>query len=132
MWTHRSGCISSACATASGFAYNRAMGEPMLFVVDVYHILLLLIPIAGGGAAGLLVLWKYLISPALAHRHETDLALHVLKIDVTNNDERITKIETEGDASARRIYGRLEEIVRMVAALGERLAHFEGRLAIKE
>ena len=96
-------------------------------VVEVYHILLLLVPIVGGGITGLLVLWKYLIAPALAHRHETDMAIHVLKIDVKSNDERIAKIEAEGDASARRIYGRLEEIVRMVAAaLGERLAHFEG------
>ena len=75
------------------------MGEDAI-VVEIYHIFLLLAPIFGGGLTGLMVVWKYLIAPALAHRHETDMALHILKNDV--------------------------------AALNNRLAHFEGRLAIKE
>ena len=106
--------------------------EADAIVVDTYHILLLLIPVLVGGLTGLLVLWKGLIAPALSHRHETDMALHVLQKDVANNDERIAKIESDGDASARRIYGRLEEIIRMVSAIDNRMAHFEGRLAIKE
>ena len=101
-------------------------------VVEVYHILLLLLPIVAGACTAVLMIWKYLLAPAVAHRQETDLAIHVLKIDVISNNSRITKIEAEGDASARRIYGRLEEIVRMISAIDNRLAHFEGRLAIKE
>ena len=106
------------------------MSEDKL-VVEVYHILLLLVPIAAGACTVVLMVWKYLLAPAVEHRHETDMALHILKNNVTSNDARIAKIEAEGDASARRIYGRLEEIVRMVAALDNRLAHFEGRLAMK-
>ena len=54
-------------------------------VVEVYHILLLLLPIVAGACTAVLMIWKYLLAPAVAHRQETDLAIHVLKIDVISN-----------------------------------------------
>ena len=107
------------------------MSEDAL-VVEVYHILLLLVPIIGGACTALLLVWKYLLAPAGEHRHETDTAIQLMRKDVADNEARIQKIESEGDASNRRIYRRLDEIMEKVSAIDARMAHFEGRLTIKE
>ena len=107
------------------------MSEDKL-VVEVYHILLLLVPIVAGASTAVLMVWKYLLAPAVEHRHQTDKALTMAARDIKGNDTRIKTLESKGDDSNRRIYSRLEEIMSKVSDIDKRLAHFEGRLAIKE
>ena len=105
------------------------MSEDKL-VVEVYHILLLLVPIVAGAGTAVLMVWKYLLAPAVEHRHQTDTALTMMTKDIKGNDARIGQLESKGDDSQRRIYSRLEEIMNKVSDIDKRMAHFEGRLMV--
>ena len=99
-------------------------------IVELYHILLLLIPIAAAALTLIGVVWKYLVSPQICHRHKISMAVQIVTKDVRENSEKIKKLEADESCSRRRVYGHLDEIKSLVASIDKRTAHMEGQLEI--